>query len=143
MNTVLKKLLWLTALLIALIGAAAVGVSAQEGTAVPTPEPGPDCAECHIDVVQTWQSSTHAQAYHNTDFQTAWQAQGGDVQCLNCHTTGFVPFTGSFDQPGITCSACHGSTPANHPPKDARTYRTDVDTRWRGRAIHAGDKPQR
>jgi len=117
MNTVFKRLLWLTALLTALIGAAAAGVSAQDGTAVPTPEPAQDCAECHIDVVLTWQSSTHAQAYHDTDFQAAWQAQGAGAQCLSCHTTGFVPFTSAYEQPGVTCTACHGETPANHPPE--------------------------
>ncbi len=93
------------------VGAAA----AQEAT--PPPTPPPDCAECHLNVVAAWQTSTHAQAYHDADFQTAWQTQKSDPQCLACHTTGFVVRTGDYDQPGVTCAACHGQTPANHPPE--------------------------
>jgi predicted CXXCH cytochrome family protein len=98
-----------------LIGFGTATVAAQEST--PSPEPPRDCAECHLDVVSEWQDSIHAQAYHDTVFQSAWQ-QGGQssAECLSCHTTGFVPRTGEFDQPGVTCAACHGVTPAEHPP---------------------------
>ncbi len=116
MYTVLKKLLT-TAIVGMVIGLVwlAAAVSAQEAT--PAPEPSPDCAECHIDVVATWQTSIHAQAYHDENFQSAWQTQGENPECLACHTTGFVPFSGQFDQPGVSCAACHGETPANHPPE--------------------------
>lgn len=93
------------------VGAAA----AQEAT--PPPTPVPNCAECHLDVVAAWQDSTHAQAYHDPEFQAAWQEQKSDPQCLACHTTGFAVRTGGYDQPGVTCGACHGDTPVNHPPE--------------------------
>ncbi len=76
---------------------------------------GQRCSECHLDVTQAWQDSTHAQAYADPRFQTEWVARGEDPSCLACHTTGFVPRTGTFDHPGVTCEACHGQTPANHP----------------------------
>lgn len=93
-----------------------VGITAAQET-TPEPTPPPDCAECHLDVVASWQDSIHAQAYHDPEFQTAWQEQKSKPECLSCHTTGFVPRTGGYDQPGVTCAACHGQTPANHPPE--------------------------
>lgn len=101
------------------------GIAAAQA-ATPPPTPPPDCAECHLDVVAAWQDSTHAQAYHDPEFQTAWQAQKSDVQCLSCHTTGFAARTGQYDQPGVACAACHGDTPANHPP-EAVTIDPGVD----------------
>ncbi len=81
-------------------------------------QPGqPACATCHVDVVNAWQTSTHAQAYSDPIFQGAWEAQDNNPECLACHTTGFVPRTGEFAHEGVTCEACHGQTPANHPPE--------------------------
>jgi hypothetical protein len=76
---------------------------------------GQSCAECHLDITQDWQGSAHAQAYADPRFQAEWVSQGEDPACLACHTTGFVPRTGEFDHPGVTCEACHGQTPAGHP----------------------------
>lgn len=75
-----------------------------------------DCAECHVDVVNAWQGSTHATAYQDPVFQDAWQQVNQDTSCLACHTTGFVPRTGEFKTAGVSCEACHGQTPADHPP---------------------------
>lgn len=94
----------------------AASVSAQDDPGRPL-EQGDDCGQCHLDVVASWQDSTHAQAYHDQYFQEAWVAQSRDPQCLRCHTTGFVPRTGSYTHPGVTCQACHGQTPVNHPPE--------------------------
>ncbi|MBI5670633.1 MAG: hypothetical protein HZC41_21790 [Chloroflexi bacterium] len=104
---------WLAAAIVFALGAGIA--AAQEAT--PPPTPAPDCAECHLDVVAAWQDSIHAQAYHDPEFQTAWQAQKSDPACLSCHTTGFVARTGQYDQAGVTCTACHGETPATHPPE--------------------------
>ncbi len=98
---------------------ALVGVTvavAQDNGPTPSPTPPPGCAECHIDVVAAWRTSTHAHAYSNATFQTAWQSQGQDVDCLACHTTGFVARTGEYAHEEITCEACHGATTATHPP---------------------------
>ncbi len=81
------------------------------------PSPNQDCSVCHIDIVASWRQSTHAQAYNNQDFQSYWQAQGSNPQCLTCHTTNFVPRTGEFSHAGVACASCHGETPISHPPE--------------------------
>lgn len=99
----------------------------------PTAEPK-TCAECHVDIVAQWNGSPHAGAYSEANFQSAWREHlaknAADKTCLTCHTTQFVAFTGSFAQENVTCEACHGTTPFNHPPesvainKDAATCGT-------------------
>lgn len=81
------------------------------------PSADPDyqtCAECHIDVVADWQDSIHATTYHSPAFQDAI-ADGADSSCLECHTTCYSPVTGEVGAEGVTCEACHGTTPENHP----------------------------
>lgn len=73
------------------------------------------CADCHVDVVSAWEGGAHSRAYDDPVFQTAWGAQDNDPMCLECHTTGFDARTGSYVHVGVTCEACHGETPANHP----------------------------
>lgn len=86
-----------------------------EAEPVSTEEAEPQqCAECHIDVVADWQDSAHANAYHSDGFQAAL-ADGADDSCFACHTTGYQAFSGEFTHAGVTCEACHGVTPANHP----------------------------
>lgn len=72
------------------------------------------CAECHIDVVLDWEGGPHAMSFSSPEFQSVW-GEGGDDSCLACHTTGFVARTGEYTHEAITCEACHGATPANHP----------------------------
>lgn len=110
----LRHLRWIIPLTCLLI--ASVAASAQEAETTPEPQPQ-DCAECHIDIVASWQESSHALAYHNEAFQAAWQANGDQTACLACHTTGFTPADGTYAQLGVACGACHGATPANHPPE--------------------------
>ena len=98
-----------------LLGVAAA--SAQEPEQTPTATPVTDCGTCHLNVVVEWQNSRHAQAYHDPAFQAAWEARGRETRCLACHTTGFVPRTGAYDTEGVSCAACHGEPPANHPPE--------------------------
>ncbi|WP_162909219.1 cytochrome c3 family protein [Aggregatilinea lenta] len=83
-----------------------------EGTAEAQPQ---SCADCHVDVVSAWEGGAHAQAYADPVFQTAWDAQSNDSMCLECHTTDFDARTGEYAHEGVTCEACHGETPANHP----------------------------
>ncbi len=99
-----------------LIGAvlAEAGAPAQED---PPEQPPQSCAQCHLDVVTAWEDSTHAQAYTDTIFQEYWQAQDSNPACLACHTTGFEARTGEYKHEGVTCEACHGQTPTNHPPE--------------------------
>jgi predicted CXXCH cytochrome family protein len=73
-----------------------------------------DCAECHIDVVTDWQDTVHATTFHSDLFQSAL-ADGADSSCYECHATGYQAFSGEYDAEGVTCEACHGETPANHP----------------------------
>lgn len=87
---------------------------AQDGPQAPTTTQS-DCAECHLDVVDHFAGSVHALAYADPVFQTAWQSQDEPIECLACHTTGFSPRTGLYEAEGVTCEACHGQTPANHP----------------------------
>lgn len=72
------------------------------------------CEECHIDVVADWQDSDHAMTFHTEAFQSAI-ADGADDSCYACHTTGYTAFNGEYHYEGITCEACHGLTPENHP----------------------------
>ncbi len=74
------------------------------------------CARCHPDVVAGWQGGPHDLAYSNERFQRGWAAQDYDSGCLDCHTTGYRPATGEYLAEGVTCQACHGEVPSNHPP---------------------------
>lgn len=88
-----------------------------QGSGQSAPE---SCQNCHVDVVAQWQTGSHAQAYSDPVFQDAWQKAGQDVKCLACHTTGYVARTGEYTHEGVTCEACHGATPANHPEEPVK-----------------------
>jgi len=72
------------------------------------------CAECHLDIVSDWQDSPHAAAFQHDALQSA-VADGDGAVCLECHVTGFQPFSGDFTHQNVTCEACHGQTPEDHP----------------------------
>lgn len=91
---------------------AEAGAPAQEGT----PQSPQSCAQCHLDVVSSWQTGLHAQAFSDPIFQETWGNQQNKTECLACHTTSFVARTGEYTHEGVTCEACHGETPAEHPP---------------------------
>jgi hypothetical protein len=74
------------------------------------------CGECHPDVVAAWQNGPHDLAYSDPVFQAGWAAQRNDPACLDCHTTGYSPATGEYTAEGVTCEACHGEAPGEHPP---------------------------
>ncbi len=100
------------------MGAVLVAEADGPGQDAPPMQEPQDCAECHVDIVAGWQEGLHAQAYSDPVFQEAWEQQADkNPECLACHTTGFVAYTGEYDAEGVTCEACHGPTPANHPPE--------------------------
>jgi hypothetical protein len=76
------------------------------------------CAECHPDVVASWDGGPHALAYSNAHFQAGWEGLDFQQSCLECHTTNFSPATGEYEAEGIRCEACHGEPPADHPPAE-------------------------
>ncbi|MBK8026709.1 MAG: hypothetical protein IPK19_36330 [Chloroflexi bacterium] len=83
-----------------------------------TPEPVPqDCAECHLDILATWDDSAHAQAFFSEAFQAAWSPAMITGDCLTCHTTNYTPYNDQFTHSGVACAACHGETPVTHPPE--------------------------
>jgi len=100
----------------ALIGGVLAEASgpAQEGT--PQPPQRADCAQCHLDIMQGWQTSAHALAFSDPLFQESWSAQQNNPVCLGCHTTGYKASEGTYAHAGVSCEACHGQTPENHPP---------------------------
>ena len=109
----------LIALMFALLaaGVTLIIASAQEGTGS-----GPaasqftqDCAVCHTEFATTWQSGAHGQAASDPVFVEQWTNQGKPGACLVCHTTGFDPATATYEAEGVTCAACHGPAPADHP----------------------------
>jgi predicted CXXCH cytochrome family protein len=102
-------------------------VVAQEPTPLPTPTiPPQDCQSCHLDVAVEWQFTSHAQAYSNESFQTAWFDQRSNPTCLACHTTSYEPRTETYQQAGVACVACHGDTPLDHPPSQVATIGGEV-----------------
>lgn len=82
------------------------------------------CAECHLDVVSQWEQGPHANAYHAEEIENAENPE----ECLSCHTTGFVPYTGEFSHAGVTCEACHGQTPEGHPDEAAVIIEPGLET---------------
>jgi len=74
-----------------------------------------DCETCHPAFVHSWQTSAHGMAADDPEFITTWQEQGEPSDCLACHTTGYDLRTRTWEEDGITCAACHGPYPENHP----------------------------
>ena len=87
-----------------------VPVQAQEGG-----EPTNECQSCHPAFQEAWIAGAHGQAASDPAFLDAWAQADKDPQCLTCHTTGFDLATGMYESQGVTCSACHDSSTANHP----------------------------
>jgi predicted CXXCH cytochrome family protein len=60
-------------------------------------------------------SGPHGTAVSDPVFQAEWVAQGSPGACLVCHVTGYDPATATWKADGVTCEACHGEAPADHP----------------------------
>jgi predicted CXXCH cytochrome family protein len=75
----------------------------------------PNCATCHTDIYNAWQSGLHGQAGTDPIFLDAWNSQGQPGACLVCHNTDYDPATGTSTSSGVTCAACHSPIAVNHP----------------------------
>ena len=115
----------LIALMFALLaaGITLVVASAQEDT-VPAEQTSSDCAVCHTEYQMTWQNGAHGQAGSDPIFLEEWTKQGKPGACLVCHTTGYDPATATYKEAGVTCEACHGPAPADHPKTPMPVDRT-------------------
>lgn len=84
------------------------------------------CRECHQEIYDQWQATSHAHGY---DILVA-QSREFDRDCTPCHTTGFgrpggfVSLTATPDLIHIQCESCHGhgadhaKTPGTAMPAD-------------------------
>lgn len=110
---------FLIAIMFALLaaGVTLIVASAQEGAPPPAQmsNSSPDCTVCHTEFQMTWQNGAHGQAGSDPIFLDQWTQQGKPGACLVCHTTGYDPATATFKADGVTCEACHGEAPADHP----------------------------
>ena len=106
----------LIALVFALLaaGVTLMAVQAQDGNP-PLVDGKLNCATCHPDFQTTWMTGPHAKASEDPAFVEAWNEQGNPGACLSCHVTGYDPDTGTWEADGITCEACHGDVPVDHP----------------------------
>jgi predicted CXXCH cytochrome family protein len=73
------------------------------------------CADCHANIYNQWSLTRHARAFSAPVFQRDWSDVGQDVTCLECHTTGYIPESGTYAEEGVTCESCHGPFQPNHP----------------------------
>jgi len=90
----------------------AIGLASDQVQDVPT---DPDCASCHAAFTEAWGNSLHGHATTDEVFKQSWDEQGQPSECLECHTTGYDPETGTYTAEGITCEACHSPYTAEHP----------------------------
>lgn len=106
----------LIALVFALLaaGVTLIAAQAQEGSPPPQ-EQSLNCAACHTELQATWMSGPHAHAADDPAFVEEWAAQGKPSACLVCHVTGYDPATATWKEDGVTCEACHGEAPVDHP----------------------------
>ncbi|RPI91017.1 MAG: hypothetical protein EHM40_16900 [Chloroflexi bacterium] len=112
-------------------------IASAQGEIPPAGQTSTDCVVCHTEFQMTWQSGAHGQAGNDPLFLGQWNAQGKPGACLVCHTTGYDPATATYKAEGVTCEACHGVAPADHPktpmPVDRSTDmcgRCHSDTRF-------------
>jgi len=114
MNSRLERIL--IALMFALLAAGVTLVIASaQGEVPPTGQTSTDCVVCHTEFQMTWENGAHGKAGSDPIFVEEWTKQGKPGACLVCHTTGFDPATATYKADGVTCEACHGPAPADHP----------------------------
>lgn len=76
------------------------------------------CQKCHASIHEDWMVTRHAEAFSSPIFQRDWSELHKQTSCLECHTTGYNPATGSYAEEGVTCESCHGAFQPNHPAQD-------------------------
>ena len=104
------------------------------------------CRACHENILTVWTGTRHSQAFSSPIFQRDWAAEGSNISCLECHTTGYDPETGKYAEAGVGCEACHGAFQPNHPQQPmpvtpdadlcASCHKQTTDE-WRA-SIHSG-----
>jgi predicted CXXCH cytochrome family protein len=106
----------LIALMFALLAAGiTLVIASAQGEMPPAGQTSTDCVVCHTEFQMSWQNGAHGQAGNDPVFLEEWNAQGKPGACLVCHTTGYDPATATYKADGVTCEACHGPAPADHP----------------------------
>ena len=112
----------LIAIVFALLAAGVTLMVAQAQENGPQSEQqSPNCAACHTEFQTSWMSGPHGHAADDPVFVEDWTAQGKPGACLVCHVTGYDPATATWKADGVTCEACHGEAPADH-PKDPNAH---------------------
>ncbi len=93
-------------------------VQAQDGgpgTATSPTAQTPKCVACHTEFATEWEKGPHGQANTDAVFVQQWTQQGKPGACLVCHTTNYDPATGTWQEDGVACEACHGPMTPDHP----------------------------
>jgi predicted CXXCH cytochrome family protein len=108
---------FLIAIMFALLaaGVTLIVASAQESVPPAQSNGTADCTTCHTEFQMTWENGAHGKAGSDPIFLDEWTKQGKPGACLVCHTTGYDPATATYKADGVTCEACHGPAPADHP----------------------------
>lgn len=113
-----ERLLMALAFALAAAGATLVIARAQNPTPVSPLQPSQQksaCVSCHTEFATEWQKGPHGQAVTDPKFLADWTSQGKPGACLVCHVTNYDPATGTWQQDGVACEACHGPMTAGHP----------------------------
>ena len=127
------------------IGGGALSAPHEHAQASPKVQQTPtqqSCESCHQEIQELWFEGAHSSARtshvleESHDCLACHPNKIGDGQslqtpstpmddslegtniCVTCHTTGYDPDTGQSKSYGITCEACHGPAPSNHPDED-------------------------
>jgi predicted CXXCH cytochrome family protein len=75
----------------------------------------PPCVACHTEFATEWQHGPHGKAASDPVFIDDWTKQGKPGACLVCHVTGYDPASGTWQEDGVACEACHGGLVDGHP----------------------------
>jgi hypothetical protein len=134
----MKKIVLFIALALVLFGLPFIAYSAEDYVGVKK------CKMCHMKIYKSWEQTSHAKVFEVLKPGAATEAKqtaGLDPQkdytqdktCIGCHTTG------SVDQPGIQCEACHGPGKAYSSAKimNRKKWKADPD-KQKEMAAHAG-----
>ena len=118
MNSFLKRMSIALVFALFFAGITLLAVSAQEGeppAVEPASQSDDTCTECHSEYQTKWMSGPHGQSGTSTAFLMEWEQQGKPGACLVCHATGYDPESATWDEDGVSCSACHVDETGTHP----------------------------
>ena len=122
-----ERLLIATAIAVLAAGATLLIARAQDPTpAAPAPsgQQTPPCVACHTEFANEWKAGPHGQAANDPAFLKDWNSQGQPGACLVCHATNYDPATGTWQEDGVACEACHGPMTAGHPKEPMQVDRS-------------------